>query len=63
MSSNTREYRRHDDQRQHGRGDQSADHGNRHRRAEIAVPAPADATGNMPATMATVVMTMGRARL
>src|SRR6202035_379345 len=52
------EHRRHEHQRQDGREHQGADHGECHRRAEFA----ARADGIMPAAIAMVVMTIGRAR-
>ena len=58
------ECRRHDHEREARRGDEAADHRHRHRRAERGVAVQTRATtGIMPAIMATVVMTMGRARL
>ena len=59
-----REERRHEDQRQHGRDEQAADHRDRHRRAELAAVAERHARwGSCRPTIAIVVMTIGRARL
>jgi hypothetical protein len=57
------EHDRNHQQAEEGRGDQAADDDDGHRRAEARVGAEPRAIGSMPAPIAMVVMTIGRARL